>query len=375
MLTIGKMLRPGCSHMSAHDAATVKELKANLKLYLLNDIVMLDYIRILNKKYKKENIDRENREKLIKSFMNVSPEIRKKAGVSSQDYDRIVMLMKLDWEIFLPESKMHPKNYWNPRNEFDAFVDFTRLPKKLEKNAKMLLYRPQEMAKLKKSFDAVLSAAESEELRRMQEKEQWKEEKYKTLEFYRRPLPKPASEIELIQDLLTYIDDFFEKEAKERAQINKDLKAMRKADPESFSEEMFQIKKEEEELFYQDALTKLLKERRKTPKEERIKMRQDSVDEINTTDLETWVIRPQFALLGGSDEFFDREGADAQPLRAVDARDYEKVRKAIWQNNRVDFARMYLNKGEPYTLRKYKKIFKREMEKRAQLYDVLDQDG
>lgn len=152
--------------------------------------------------------------------------------------------MKLDWEIFLSESKMHPKDYWNPRNEFDAFVDFTRLPKKLSKNAKMLLYRPQVMAKLKKSFDAILSAAESEELRRMQEKEEWKEEKYKTLEFYRRPLPKPASELELIQDLLTYIDDFFRKEDKERAQINKDLKAKRKADPESYSEEMFQIKKE-----------------------------------------------------------------------------------------------------------------------------------
>lgn len=81
------MLRPGCSHLSAHDAATVNELKANLKLYMTNDIVLLDYIRILNKKFKKENIDRENREKLIKSFMNVSPEIRKKAGVSSQDYD------------------------------------------------------------------------------------------------------------------------------------------------------------------------------------------------------------------------------------------------------------------------------------------------
>lgn len=36
---------------------------------------------------------------------------------------------------------------------------------------------------------------------------------------------------------------------------------------------------------------------------------------------------------------------------------------------------MYLNKGEPYTLRKYKKIFKREMERRAKLYDVLDKHG
>jgi hypothetical protein len=47
----------------------------------------------------------------------------------------------------------------------------------------------------------------------------------------------------------------------------------------------------------------------------------------------------------------------------------------MFKENRIDFARMYLNKGEPYTLRKFKKIFKREMEHRPDLYDVLDKDG
>lgn len=34
-----------------------------------------------------------------------------------------------------------------------------------------------------------------------------------------------------------------------------------------------------------------------------------------------------------------------------------------------------MNKGEPYTLRKYKMIFKREMEDYPHLYDVLDSEG
>lgn len=47
----------------------------------------------------------------------------------------------------------------------------------------------------------------------------------------------------------------------------------------------------------------------------------------------------------------------------------------IWEDNRINFARMFLNKGEPYTLRKYKAIFKREMTQRPDLYDVLDANG
>jgi hypothetical protein len=36
---------------------------------------------------------------------------------------------------------------------------------------------------------------------------------------------------------------------------------------------------------------------------------------------------------------------------------------------------MFYHKGEPYSLRKYKRIFKNEMEKYPHLYDVLDEDG
>lgn len=78
-----------------------------------------------------------------------------------------------------------------------------------------------------------------------------------------------------------------------------------------------------------NALQRLLKERRKIPKEERIKMRQDSVDEINTTDVENWVFRPDFHVID-QENFFDDEDADPdshilKEPRVVDFAQYEKV--------------------------------------------------
>lgn len=55
--------------------------------------------------------------------------------------------------------------------------------------------------------------------------------------------------------------------------------------------------------------------------------------------------------------------------------DFETVRKEVLRRNRISFSRMFLQRGEPYTLRKYKMIFKREMEDRPELYDVLDANG
>ena len=112
--------------------------------------MLIDYLRLLNKRYKRDVIEREEKEKLVASFLEVPDDVVKRAGVSKKDYDQIKMLMKLDRMIFLPEGKMHPKNYLQT-NDFDSFVDFSRLPDKINKNAKMILYRPNLMAKLKKS--------------------------------------------------------------------------------------------------------------------------------------------------------------------------------------------------------------------------------
>lgn len=105
----------------------------------------------------------------------------------------------------------------------------------------------------------------------------------------------------------------------------------------------------------------------------------DSVDEINTTDLENWVIRDEFYLMDQEELYSSEEREidedDMRNPRIVNIVDFDETKKRIWQDNRVDFARMFLNKGEPYSLKKYKRIFKREMESQPELYDVLDANG
>lgn len=87
MLTIAKMLRTGAGHFNDRDTAALNELKTNFKLYMTHDIVMLDYIRLVNKRFKRAQIDQQKREEMIKSFMDVSDEVLKKSGVSKKDYD------------------------------------------------------------------------------------------------------------------------------------------------------------------------------------------------------------------------------------------------------------------------------------------------
>lgn len=55
--------------------------------------------------------------------------------------------------------------------------------------------------------------------------------------------------------------------------------------------------------------------------------------------------------------------------------DFDTIRQEVFRRNRISFSRMFLQRGEPYTLRKYKMIFKREMEDNPELYDVLDANG
>lgn len=290
MFTIAKLLRTGYVAFNPNDTAALEELKANFGLYMSADIVMVDYLRLLNKRFKRDVIDREQRDKLIASFLEVPDEVVKRAGVSKKDYDQIKMLMKLDREIFMPAGKMHPKNYLQT-NDFDSFVDFSRLPEKINKNAKLILYRPNLMAKLKKSFDAILKEIESDLLRKMEEQEEWKIKRIQTNNYWRRHPERQAEQDKIIQDLLQFIDEFFDKEMAEHKALKKSKAA------KQISEEEFKLLKEKEDEFYMSALERLLKERRKVPKEERMKMKQDSVDEINTTDLENWVLRPNFHLV------------------------------------------------------------------------------
>lgn len=61
--------------------------------------------------------------------------------------------------------------------------------------------------------------------------------------------------------------------------------------------------------WYKPMLNKLIDERRKIPKEERLqRFREDSVDEVDTTDLENWTIRGLYRNAEGT--FVDPESGD-----------------------------------------------------------------
>lgn len=157
---------------------------------------------------------------------------------------------------------------------------------------------------------------------------------------------------------------------------------------------------------------KLLRERREIPKAERLaKFRNDSVDEVDTTDLENWVLlrdpdrkRPEidwraaqrdkdtetwvedelaktsasegltdFEDSGKYELWLDPEHEDDSESEHPFATDDEilEVQDELFIRHRLDMARLYLGKDGGYSLRKFKRIFKREMEERPENYIVL----
>jgi hypothetical protein len=103
------------------------------------------------------------------------------ADVKRKEYDQIQMLMKLDQEIFMNESNIHgkPNTMWE--NIYDNFVDFSRLPTKLPKSAKDLLYRPDRMKKLAEKFDRIVNELENDWMKKQRVKEAWELDKFEKM--------------------------------------------------------------------------------------------------------------------------------------------------------------------------------------------------
>ena len=62
---------------------------------------------------------------------------------------------------------------------------------------------------------------------------------------------------------------------------------------------------------------------------------------------------------------------DQGPRMTFDPKTAVTQRKRLMLEHRVNFARMYLNHGTPYTLRKFKKIFKHETTHNPDLYGII----
>jgi hypothetical protein len=60
--------------------------------------------------------------------------------------------------------KMHGTHYKG--NPYDSFVDFTRLPEDLPKDAKDILYRPEQMKKLYASYRKLVKTMNDQKFER-----------------------------------------------------------------------------------------------------------------------------------------------------------------------------------------------------------------
>lgn len=111
-----------------------------------------------------------------------------------------------------------------------------------------------------------------------------------------------------------------------------------------------------------------------------MKLKNDSVDEVDTTDLENWVLkgRPFMEPMEEQEEdmleyklFMDSEVSQLDPNFVSDEKLKQETER-ILRRHRLDLAKLYLMKDGGYSLRKFKKIFKREMEENPHKYLILN---
>lgn len=116
------------------------------------------------------------------------------------------------------------------------------------------------------------------------------------------------------------------------------------------------------------------------PKEERLaKFRNDSVDEVDTTDLENWNLKLRGEAMVVPESDPDEDEMDFKFLDEPEDEiiDYHSDKKLIKEEerllirHRLDLAKLYLQKDGGYTLRKFKRIFKREMAEFPDRYEIL----
>ena len=223
---------------------------------------------------------------MLTELKNVDSRLLERADVSKREWEAIQLLLDVDKDIFHEEAKIHMTNYLEDKNPFSNFVDFTRLPDDLPKAAKDLLYRPQKMAKLNQAYCRLVKLLENDYVARKLEIEAWEAQKHKKLRFHGRIARKAEAEVQMLEELCQKLDEVFVSRPTEELMeglTNPDLPGLQLTDHRDWCEPL---------------LAKLIRERRKMPKKERLeKFRNDSVDEVDTTDLENWTLRGRWNIL------------------------------------------------------------------------------
>lgn len=129
----------------------------------------------------------------------------------------------------------------------------------------------------------------------------------------------------------------------------------------------------------ENLLDRLIRERRQMPKAERLaKFRNDSVDEVDTTDLEKWSFAPPELVESEAsepeDDFVENLGYidDLTPQSTLTEKYLKDQDRRLAVRHRLDMAKLVLDKDGGYSLRKFKRMFKREMEENPELYTMAE---
>jgi len=202
------------------------------------------------------------------------------ANVSNRQYEQMKTLIKIDKDILNDFGKRHPKRHLSI-NLHDNFVDFTRLPiDKIPRDVKQLLYRPQKMKVLYDGYKRLSLIVRSNAMRKLDISYKNHKEKLAKINWEPRRLKKTQQEIDMAEKLWHRIDRFI-----------KEGKAKQDAAGTKFNP-MMEVAHKNSEHWGEMLIERLLRERRQMPKEERLlKFRNDSVDEVDTTDLENWSLK------------------------------------------------------------------------------------
>lgn len=209
-----------------------------------------------------------------------------RANVSLREYKQVKMMMALNVNIFEDEFKIHMQHDLEPHNVYNNFVDFHKLPheSKLTKQEKEILYRPERFAKLAKVYLRLIDAMKTDYLQRQHEDIMRRKDFHRQTKVADRIPKKTQEEYDLIDKICRTIDRELELSPNEVAAF-KQQTTEAEIPLDNYTNHMD---------WYKPLLQRLIDERRKIPKEQRMRMKEDEIDAVNTTDLENWSFRGSF---------------------------------------------------------------------------------
>lgn len=115
--------------------------------------------------------------------------------MSQRQFEQIKMMLKIDKNMLKQDHKRHPFRHVED-NVHQNFVDFTKLPADIPKDAKNLLYRPQKMKVLYEGYRKIVVQLRTNAARKYERQMELDKIKINRIKFEGRVMRKPQNEID-----------------------------------------------------------------------------------------------------------------------------------------------------------------------------------